>query len=466
MLPGSKIIFEVHYHAVGEEITDQVELGIYLYPKGQEPKYRQVLASLSSIAGGARNIDIPPNGTFVSQNFHVMRQAGRVENFQPHMHLRGKAMSMEAILPNGTTQMLSHVNNFNFNWHNNYVYADDAAPLLPKGTILKITSWYDNTTANKNNPDPESVGRLGRSHRGRDGPRVGEHHLHERRGIQGRTRTAQAGPELRGRAVAHWDRERMRARRVLLASVLADRVLGCRRPRSECRRACQSSRSRNRARASPARSRAGIRTPTARTRLLVGYFNRNAKQTLDIPVGPNNRIEPGGPDLGQPTHFLPRRQWGVFTIVVPKDFGKNKLTWTIVANGQTTTVPMHLDPLWIVAPFKDVALGNTPPVLRLDSNGQTYTGPPKGLAATYTASVASPLTLNVWTTDDGIRAPEARRPARLVTRSVEQVPRSRRGELQQRCAVRGREDGAVHDHRVLLSGRRVPAARAGQRRDG
>lgn len=70
------------------------------------------------------------------------------------MHLRGKAMSMEAILPNGQTMMLSHANNFNFNWHNNYVYADDAAPLLPKGTILKITSWYDNTTANPHNPDP------------------------------------------------------------------------------------------------------------------------------------------------------------------------------------------------------------------------------------------------------------------------------------------------------------------------
>jgi hypothetical protein len=155
MLPGSKIIFEVHYHAVGEEITDSVELGIYLYPKGQEPKYRQVLAALTSVAGGAQNIDIPPHGTFVSQSFHVMKQAGRVENFQPHMHLRGKAMSMEAILPNGTTQMLSHVNNFNFNWHNNYVYADEAAPLLPKGTILRITSWYDNTRANKNNPDPD-----------------------------------------------------------------------------------------------------------------------------------------------------------------------------------------------------------------------------------------------------------------------------------------------------------------------
>ena len=149
--------------------------------------------------------------------------------------------------------------------------------------------------------------------------------------------------------------------------------------------------------------------------LLVGYFNRNSKQTLDIPVGPNNRIEPGGPDLGQPTHFQPRRQWGVFTIVVPKDFGKNRLTWAIVANGQTTTIPMHLDPLWIVAPFKDVALGNTPPVLRLDPKGQTYTGPPNGIAANYTASVSSPLTLTAWTSDDGIRAPEARRPARPVS---------------------------------------------------
>jgi hypothetical protein len=70
------------------------------------------------------------------------------------MHLRGKAMSMEAILPNGTTQILSLVDHFDFNWMTSYLYADDVAPLLPKGTILKVTSWYDNTTANKNNPDP------------------------------------------------------------------------------------------------------------------------------------------------------------------------------------------------------------------------------------------------------------------------------------------------------------------------
>jgi hypothetical protein len=155
MLPGSKIVFDIHYSAANEDVTDQVELGIYFYPKGQEPKYRQTLALFSGITGGNRNLDIAPNSVYVGTNFHVMRRAGRVENFQPHMHLRGKAMSMEAILPTGETRMLSMVSNYSFNWHTNYVYADEAAPLLPKGTVLKITSWHDNTKNNKMNPDPD-----------------------------------------------------------------------------------------------------------------------------------------------------------------------------------------------------------------------------------------------------------------------------------------------------------------------
>lgn len=154
MLPGSQIVFDIHYHSVGEEITDNVELGIYFYPKGQEPKFRQTLSLYSSIQGGNRNLDIPPNSVVVTQNFHVLRKSGRLENYQPHMHLRGKAMSLEAILPTGETQMISMVSEFDFQWMSNYVYADDVAPLLPKGTILRVTSWYDNTAANKANPDP------------------------------------------------------------------------------------------------------------------------------------------------------------------------------------------------------------------------------------------------------------------------------------------------------------------------
>ena len=64
-----------------------------------------------------------------------------------------------------------------------------------------------------------------------------------------------------------------------------------------------------------------FKNPDGSYSLLLGYYNRNTNQELDIPVGPNNRIEPGGPDQGQPTHFLNARQWGVFTVTVPKDFG-------------------------------------------------------------------------------------------------------------------------------------------------
>jgi hypothetical protein len=154
LLPGSRIVFDIHYHSVGEEITDNVELGIYLYPKGQEPKFRQTLALWSTIQGGNRNLDIPPHTVVVTQNFHVLRKAGRLENYQPHMHLRGKAMLLEAIMPDGKIQTISMVSEFKFQWMSNYVYADDYAPLLPKGTILRLTSWYDNTSANKDNPDP------------------------------------------------------------------------------------------------------------------------------------------------------------------------------------------------------------------------------------------------------------------------------------------------------------------------
>ena len=70
------------------------------------------------------------------------------------MHLRGKGMQMTAILPDGSNRVLSCVSDFNFNWHNNYLYADDAAPLLPKGTVIAVKSWWDNTAANRANPDP------------------------------------------------------------------------------------------------------------------------------------------------------------------------------------------------------------------------------------------------------------------------------------------------------------------------
>jgi len=150
---GSKIRWDIHYSNGGEDITDDVQLGIYFYPKGQEPKFRQVLHLMGATNAGG--VDIPPNVVKSTEGFFVMKENGRVESFQPHMHLRGKAMQMSAILPNGQVQILSSVKEFNFNWMSSYLYADDAAPLLPKGTVIHVSAWYDNTKANKNNPDPD-----------------------------------------------------------------------------------------------------------------------------------------------------------------------------------------------------------------------------------------------------------------------------------------------------------------------
>jgi hypothetical protein len=153
MLPDSKIRWEVHLHAIGEEMKNvEVELGIYFYPKGVVPERRTVLRMFDVSRGS--ELDIPPNQMAMTQNFYVMQAPARLENFQPHMHMRGKAMSLEAVYPDGRKEVLSAVNNFQWNWHVNYVYAENAAPLLPKGTMLVFTAWHDNTTDNPNNPDP------------------------------------------------------------------------------------------------------------------------------------------------------------------------------------------------------------------------------------------------------------------------------------------------------------------------
>jgi hypothetical protein len=149
MLADSQIQWDIHYSAAGEEITDTVQLGVYLYPEDQAPEHRQVLHLM-----GTGGIDIPPNGVSMTEGFFPLQRGARIESFQPHMHLRGKAMSIEAIMPNGRRRVLSHVGDFNFNWHNTYVYTDEAAPLLPKGTLIKVTAWHDNTAANRSNPDP------------------------------------------------------------------------------------------------------------------------------------------------------------------------------------------------------------------------------------------------------------------------------------------------------------------------
>jgi hypothetical protein len=135
------------------------------------------------------------------------------------------------------------------------------------------------------------------------------------------------------------------------------------------------------------------------TLLLLGYYNRNKNQTLDIPIGPDNRIEPDGPDYGQPTHFYPGRQHGVFAIRVPKEFSNRRLTWTLTANGQTSVVSFWTNPAYWVNFYKHGANSNEPPIIRLTREGSTMTGPPAGIAQTLSAAVGKPVPLTVWASD-------------------------------------------------------------------
>ena len=123
-----------------------------------------------------------------------------------------------------------------------------------------------------------------------------------------------------------------------------------------------------------------------------------------MPIGPNNLMGPNGPDLGQPTHFLPGRQTGVFIVTVPKEFGaRERLTWSITVNNQATSIPFWMNDLYQVSPFTDIAVGNKPPVIKFDPAGPTIQGPigmvAKGVART--ATVAAGLALPVWASDDG-----------------------------------------------------------------
>ena len=152
------------------------------------------------------------------------------------------------------------------------------------------------------------------------------------------------------------------------------------------------------------------------TRTLVfGYFNRNYQEELTIPVGPENRFEPGPTHRGQPTHFLPRRHTGVFGVTVPADFGEARLIWSLTSYGETIVIPGHLEPGWEITALEEVTSGNTPPVVRFQgADGAAGQGPFGVRAARVTAEAGVPTPIRVWASDDGVRkARSADRPPRF-----------------------------------------------------
>jgi hypothetical protein len=181
----------------------------------------------------------------------------------------------------------------------------------------------------------------------------------------------------------------------------------------------------------------------------IGYFNNNLEQTLDIPIGPNNHMDPGGPDLLQPTHFEAGRQWGVIAVPVPKDFGTKKISWTIVANGKTTTVAYSLNPPYWVDFYKNAAKGNTPPVVKLSPDGPEMSGPPTKVALNLTATVGQPLTLTLWAKDHpNTYDPEDSLPPELRSRG-----RGRGGAAPADGAARGGAAAGTPDTAAAARGR-------------
>lgn len=133
-----------------------------------------------------------------------------------------------------------------------------------------------------------------------------------------------------------------------------------------------------------------------------GYYNRNTEEAVDVPIGPNNFIEPGPQDQGQPTHFEPKRHWGVFAITVPADFGKKEVTWTLKVRGQAYAIPGSLHPNWQIDALEgEAGSGNTPPILKFAENGPEGAGPGGITGPPLTAAVGQPLSITIFAKDDG-----------------------------------------------------------------
>jgi hypothetical protein len=148
---GSALNFDLHTHSVGTEATFSIDVAFKFHPKGYKPKYTNY-GSFNSLT---YDLDIPGNKETVVEAMYPLTRAGLVLGFEPHLHSSGRRMCYEALYPTGYKETLNCAG-YNHNWVKVYHYADEVAPLLPKGTVIKVTAWYDNTKANPRVADPRN----------------------------------------------------------------------------------------------------------------------------------------------------------------------------------------------------------------------------------------------------------------------------------------------------------------------
>ena len=149
---NSQVTWDIHYYPNGTEVVDDVlEVGLWLYPEGYTGGHDQDLQSYS-LEG---DIDLAPGGTAMTQGFHSFDHPVRVDNWQPHGHFRLVAGWLEIFHPEtGERELISMVSNWTAYWHFSHVYEDHVAPLVPAGSVIVLTQWYDNSDVNRSNPDP------------------------------------------------------------------------------------------------------------------------------------------------------------------------------------------------------------------------------------------------------------------------------------------------------------------------
>lgn len=156
---NSKVGWSIHYYPDGKAVPDdEVTVGIWYYDEedkfDEKTAYRQDL-SLYMLDGGGDYL-IPPHGKLMTQGMHSFDHPVRIDSWQPHLHLRGVAMSMEVFYPaTGRRETLSQASNWNAGWNHSHTYEEGYQPLVPAGAIIILTAWFDNTADNPRNPDPD-----------------------------------------------------------------------------------------------------------------------------------------------------------------------------------------------------------------------------------------------------------------------------------------------------------------------
>ena len=344
----------IHLHSNGRDTKAHLEIGFKFMPKGYKPEYR------TSQIGLGNGVDIDIKGMDANQELHayaVLTEHTKILSFEPHLHAPGARMCLEASW--GYTVETINCVGYDHNWVRGYDYDDDHAPLLPKGTVLHIVGYMNNSPTNKNVPDP-------RNWQG-----------------SGNRSVANMFIDL-GNRVSLTDQQfldELKARKEKLGLSRSDVMIGC----PFCNLPLPD---KIPAPATPATTRSAATaavTPAIRSRTMIrrvlgvamavalgaavtapaqnltytkgqnvspayegweedsagrkffvfGYMNRNWEEELDVPVGPDNRFTTGAADQGQPTHFLPRRNRFIFRVPVPAGFTeKDELVWSSDHQGQ------------------------------------------------------------------------------------------------------------------------------------